>query len=98
MIREVAYGRIAKAERKDRHLKVAEYYEHEAPVEAAAVIASHYMSAYEAGPEDELADKARGALVNAAQRASELKSFAQALSLVEQALDLGGFELASFGD
>jgi tetratricopeptide (TPR) repeat protein len=93
VIKEVAYGRIAKTERKDRHLKVAAYYEREAPIEAAAVIASHYMSAYEAGPEDELADKARGALVNAAQRAIELKSYAQALSLVEQAIEVPGSEM-----
>jgi class 3 adenylate cyclase/tetratricopeptide (TPR) repeat protein len=92
VIKEVAYGRIAKADRKDRHLRVAEYYTAEAPVEAAAVIASHYMNAYEAGPEDELADKARGALVNAAQRAIELKSYAQALSLVEQAIEVPGSE------
>ena len=90
VIKEVAYGRIAKADRKDRHLKVAEYYSEEAPIEGAAVIASHYMSAYEAGPEDELADKARAALMNAAQRAIELKSFAQTLSLVEQALEVPG--------
>ncbi len=92
VIKEVAYSRIAKTERKDRHLKVAAYYEEEAPVEAAAVIASHYMNAYEAGPEAELADKARASLMNAAHRAIELKSFAQTLSLVEQALDVPGTE------
>ena len=90
VIREVAYGRIAKTERKDRHLRVAEYYEQEAPVEAAAVIASHYMNAYEAGADDSLADKARSALMRAAQRAMELKSHAQALALVEQALQVPG--------
>ncbi len=88
VIREVAYGRIAKSDRKDRHIKVAEYYEGEAPVEAAAIIASHYMNAFRTGPDDELAGKARAALMNAAQRASELKSFAQALGLVEQALEV----------
>ena len=92
VIKEVAYGRIAKTERKDRHLKVAAYYEREAPVEAAAVIASHYMNAYEAGPEEELADKARNALANAAERAMELKSYAQTLALVEQAIDVPGSE------
>ena len=90
VIREVAYGRIAKAERKDRHLKVASYYEQEAPVEAAAVIASHYMNAYEAGPDEILADKARTALMNAAERAMELKSYAQTLALVEQAIEVPG--------
>jgi class 3 adenylate cyclase/predicted ATPase len=92
VIREVAYGRIAKTERKDRHVKVAEYYEANAPVETAAVIASHYMNAYQAGPNEELANKARGALMNAAQRAMELKSHAQALALVEQALQVPGAE------
>ncbi len=88
VIREVAYGRIAKTERKDKHLRVALYYEQEAPVEAAAVIASHYMNAYEAGPDPQLADKARAALMNAARRATELKSYAQALSLADQALEV----------
>lgn len=92
VIQEVAYGRIAKADRKDRHIKVAEYYEAEAPVEAAAVIASHYINAYEAGLEEELADKARAALMNAAERAVELRSHEQALSLVEQALEVPGSE------
>ncbi len=92
VIKEVAYGRIAKAERKDRHIRVAEFYAEEAPVEAAAVIASHYMNAYEAGPSDELAAKAKRALMNAAERAAELKSHAQALGLIEQALAVPGAE------
>ncbi|GMQ86261.1 MAG: adenylate/guanylate cyclase domain-containing protein [Acidimicrobiia bacterium] len=92
VIREVAYGRIAKTERKDRHLKVAEYYEKEAPIEGAAVIASHYMDAYEAGPDEALADKARAALMNAAERAIELRSYAQTLTLVEQAIEVPGNE------
>ncbi|MDX1385536.1 MAG: hypothetical protein R3190_17925, partial [Thermoanaerobaculia bacterium] len=92
VIREVAYGRIAKADRKDRHLKVAGFYEQESPVEAAAVIASHYMSAYDAGPDQELATRARQALTNAAERALELKSFAQSLALIEHALQVPGTE------
>lgn len=92
VIREVAYGRISKAERRDRHLKVAEYYQQQAPVEAAAVIASHYMNAFEARPDTEVADKAREALTKAARRAAELGSHNQALSLVEQALQIPGTE------
>ncbi|HSM14496.1 MAG TPA: adenylate/guanylate cyclase domain-containing protein, partial [Thermoanaerobaculia bacterium] len=92
VIREVAYGRIAKADRKDRHLKVAAFYERESPVEAAAVIASHYMSAYDAGPDEELASRARQALTNAAERALDLKSFAQSLALIEHALQVPGTE------
>lgn len=90
VIREVAYGRIAKANRKDRHLKVAEYYRKQAPVEAAAIIASHYMNAYQAGPDDDLAEEARSALIQAARRAAELQSAGQALALVEQALQVPG--------
>jgi tetratricopeptide (TPR) repeat protein len=93
VIKEVAYGRIAKTERKDRHLKVAAYYEQETPIEGAAVIASHYMSAYEAGPDEDLADKARAALMNAAERAMELKSYAQTQALVDQAIDVPGSEV-----
>lgn len=92
VIREVAYGRISKAERRDRHIKVAEFYERQAPVEAAAVIASHYMNAYEARPETELADKARAALTQAARRAAELRSPPQALGFIEQALEIPGTE------
>ena len=90
VIREVAYGRIARSVRKDLHLKVARYYEQEAPVEAAVVIASHYTDAYRAGPDDELADRAREALARAARRALDLKSYAQALALIQQALDVPG--------
>jgi class 3 adenylate cyclase/tetratricopeptide (TPR) repeat protein len=90
VIREVAYGRIALAERRERHVHVAEYFEAAAPVEAAAVIASHYMAAYQASPGDELADRARKALTSAARRAGELKSFTQALALIEQALEVPG--------
>ncbi len=92
VIREVAYGRIAKVDRKERHLRVAEFYERTAPVEAAAVIASHYMSAYETEPDDDLANRALAALMSAAQRAMELRSHAQALALVEQALAVPGGE------
>ncbi|HVR79788.1 MAG TPA: AAA family ATPase, partial [Acidimicrobiia bacterium] len=92
VIREVAYGRIAKSDRKDRHLKVAEYFTSVAPIEAAAVIASHYMNAYEVAPDQELAEKARNALMKAARRAIELHSASQALSLLEQALEVPGTE------
>lgn len=90
VIREVAYGRIALADRKDRHVTVAEYFQEQAPVETAAVIANHYMSAFTASPDDDLADRARNALTQAATRAEELKSFTQAVGLLEQALEVPG--------
>ncbi len=90
VIREVAYGRIARADRKERHIKVAEFYAESAPVEAAAVIASHYMDAYAASPDEDLANRAREALMGAARRAEELHSLSQALTLAEQALSIPG--------
>ena len=90
VIREVAYGRIAKADRRGRHVKVAEYFERVAPIEAAAVIAEHYVSAYEIDADEALATKAREALIRAAERASGLGSYGQALVLAERGLEVPG--------
>lgn len=90
VIREVAYGRIAKADRLGRHVKVAEYFERVAPIEGAAVIAEHYVSAFEIDADEELATRARGALIQAAERASGLGSYGQALVLAERGLEVPG--------
>lgn len=90
VIREVAYGRIAKAERVARHVRVAEYFQDVVPVEGAAVIADHYLKAYEIEPDETLADRARTALVRAVERASDLASFTQALSLAKLGLGVPG--------
>lgn len=92
LIREVAYGRIAKTDRRDRHVKVADYFHSVAPIEAAVVVASHYLDAYQADPDDELAAKARGALMDAARRAADLYSDAQALDLASRALEVPATE------
>lgn len=90
LIREVAYGRLAKPDRRARHLAVASFIESLGDLELAPVVASHYLSAHQATPKgaeaDELAARARGALRNAVRRASDLHSHQQALSLVDQAL------------
>jgi class 3 adenylate cyclase/tetratricopeptide (TPR) repeat protein len=92
LIREVAYSRLTKEERLDRHLKVAEYYDQFEDVEVAGIVASHYVDAHRAsppGPEaNALADRARQALREAAARAADLQSHQQALSLCRQALDI----------
>ncbi|MBT8192472.1 MAG: AAA family ATPase, partial [Acidimicrobiia bacterium] len=92
LIREVAYSRLTKEERRDRHLKVAEYYEQFDDVEVAGIVASHYVDAYRAspaGPEGErLAERARHSLRDAAARAADLQSHEQALALCKQALDI----------
>ncbi len=90
VIREVAYGRIAKADRVARHVRVAEYFQEAVPVEGAAVIADHYLKAYEIEPDETLAERARTALIHAAERAGQLGSFAQALTLAKLGLAVPG--------
>ncbi len=90
LIREVAYDTLAKRERRSRHLAAARYFETLGGEELAGVLASHYLDAYLATPEgaeaDALAAQARIALRGAADRASALGSYAQALGYLEQAL------------
>lgn len=92
LIREVAYSRLTREERRDRHVKVAEYYEQFDDVEMAGIVASHYGDAYRAspaGPEGErLAERARHSLRDAAVRAADLQSHDQALALCKRALDI----------
>lgn len=90
VIREVVYARIARRERLERHLAVASHFTSVAPIEAAAVIAHHYMQAYAVDPDDDLARRARLALCNAGRRAIELGAPAQGLRLARQAVDIPG--------
>ncbi len=50
LIREVAYGTLARRERRSRHLAAARYYEQLGDDELAGVLASHYLAAHEASP------------------------------------------------
>lgn len=101
IIREVAYGMLAKAERRSRHLAAAHHYESFADDEIASAVASHYVEALEAtleGPDrDALAARARDWLGQAVERATALGSPEQALVLGEQALAItpGGAERAA---
>jgi class 3 adenylate cyclase len=88
VIREVAYSRLAKTERRDRHVLVARYYESLGDVEVAAIAASHYIDAYAADPSDELAAATCNALCTAAARAAELHSNEQVLALSRRAAEL----------
>lgn len=90
VIREVAYGRLSKHDRRDRHIQVASYFEQVGAVEFATVIASHFMNAFLLGPDEALADRARAALLGAARRAADLHSHTQVISLCEQALNIPG--------
>ena len=48
LIREVAYGTLARRDRRARHLAAARYFESLGDDELAGVLASHYLAAHEA--------------------------------------------------
>jgi len=90
LIREVAYARLTRAERHDRHLRAARHFESLGDDEVAGVIARHYLGAGAAaeGPEaEELGRRAAAALRAAAERAAALHSHEQALSYCRKALE-----------
>ncbi len=90
LIREIAYDTLPKRERRERHQAVARYFEDLQDPEFAAVVASHYLAAYQATSEGSAAEvlkgKARESLRSAAQRAAALHSHDQAVAYLEQAL------------
>ena len=90
LIREVAYGTLARRERRGRHLAAARYYESLGDEEVAGALADHYVSAYHASEEgaeaDAVAVQARLTLRAAAERASALGAHEQAVAYLEQAL------------
>ena len=89
LIREVAYGRLSRNEKVERHLEVARLMEDAEDPELAMVIASHYAAAVEADPSNrELMERARSAVISAAQRAESLRSDAQAATLYERAAEM----------
>jgi class 3 adenylate cyclase/tetratricopeptide (TPR) repeat protein len=92
LIREVAYGTLAKSERRARHLAAAGFLEALNDEELAGVVATHYAEAHRAtaeGPErDALAARAGEWLAHAGRRALALGSPGPALSYLEQALTL----------
>ncbi len=92
LIRETAYGRLSRDDRRAKHIAIAEYFEELDDPELAGIISSHYMGAYDATPSaagrKELADKALSALTDAASRAADLHSHTQAMDLLDQAIAL----------
>jgi len=92
LVREVAYGTLARADRRARHLAAARHLESLGSDELAGALAAHYLAAYQVsatGPEaDALAVQARLTLKGAAQRAQDLGAHDQAVAYVEQALGL----------
>jgi class 3 adenylate cyclase/tetratricopeptide (TPR) repeat protein len=92
LIREVAYNRLARQDRKTRHLAAARFFESLGTDELAGALASHYIGAHANagdGPEKAaLAAQARIALRAAADRAAALGSHDQAINFLEQALSV----------
>jgi class 3 adenylate cyclase/tetratricopeptide (TPR) repeat protein len=89
LIREVSYGRLTRAERRERHLRAAAYFEGLGDDDHAGVVAGHYLGARAAaeGPEaGGLGRRAVAALRAAAERAAALHSHEQAVSYCRQAL------------
>jgi class 3 adenylate cyclase/tetratricopeptide (TPR) repeat protein len=89
LIREVAYARLSRSERVNRHLAIAQRLEADGDVEVAGIIAGHYANAAAAAPDNaEVVEHARRAVVAAAERAASLHSDVQAASLYEQAIEM----------
>ena len=90
LIREVAYGTLAKRERRARHLAAARYFEALGEDELAGLLASHYVAAIDASAEgaetDAVTIQARLALSGAADRAATLGAHEQAVSYLRQAI------------
>jgi class 3 adenylate cyclase/tetratricopeptide (TPR) repeat protein len=92
LAREVAYSTLAKPDRRRRHLAAARYFEGLGDEELAGALAAHYVAAYrnssDGAEADALAGQARITLKGAAVRAAALGSHEQALTFLEQALEI----------
>ncbi|MFL5644291.1 MAG: adenylate/guanylate cyclase domain-containing protein [Chloroflexota bacterium] len=90
LIREVAYGTLAKRDRRRMHVAAARYFESLDDEGIAGALAEHYVAAYKAQPDGAegaaVAAQARVALRAAAERARSLGSYVQAMRFLEQAL------------
>ena len=92
LIREVAYGTLARRDRKARHVAAARFFESLGDPELAGALAAHYIAAYRAAPEgpegEAVAAQARISLVAAADRAISLGAASQAVDFLRQALEV----------
>jgi class 3 adenylate cyclase/tetratricopeptide (TPR) repeat protein len=95
LLKHVAYETLAKRERKAKHLAAAAHLDQafgSAEQEIVEVVASHYLSAYEAAPEAEdaaeIRERAGEMLARAGERAASLAAPAEAQRYFEQAAEL----------
>jgi class 3 adenylate cyclase len=87
LIRDVAYELLPRADRRERHARVAEYFEESTAElgEAVAALARHWRGAGDA-------ERALGYFINAAEQAERGWAKDQAAILYREALDLVGKE------
>ncbi|MFL5675942.1 MAG: ATP-binding protein, partial [Chloroflexota bacterium] len=92
LVREVAYSTLAKRDRRERHLAAARHFESLGEDELVGALAAHYLAAFKEstpGPEaDAVGGQARIALRAAAERAAALGSHEQAVTFLDQALEV----------
>ena len=98
LVKRVAYDTISKRQRKAKHLAAADFLFSLSGAEedeAIEVVASHYLDAYAAAPDDpeaflaeDIRSKARTTLVRAAERAASLAANAEAQRGFERAIEL----------
>ncbi|MBW3613408.1 MAG: hypothetical protein KY392_06055, partial [Chloroflexi bacterium] len=92
LIKEVAYGMLARRDRRARHIAAARYFEAIGDDDLAGVLAEHYVEAYRAQPDGEegaaVAAQARVALRAAAAHARGLGSPARALAYLQTAIEI----------
>jgi class 3 adenylate cyclase/tetratricopeptide (TPR) repeat protein len=92
VVHEVAYGTLARRDRRTRHLAAARYIDSLGDDSMATVIATHYLEAYRAAPDDEqgrvIRAQARVALRAAADRSARLHNYAQAVRDLDRSLEL----------
>ncbi|HEX6655086.1 MAG TPA: hypothetical protein VF153_02630, partial [Candidatus Limnocylindria bacterium] len=90
LVREVAYNTLGKTERKARHLATARHFEALGTDELAGALARHYLAAHgnatDEAEANALAVQARIALKAAAERATNLGAFDDAVTSLELAL------------
>ncbi len=90
VFREVAYGRLGRRERLARHLAAAETFA-AGGEELAGVVATHYLEALRAAPDDQRADlqaRALSSLEAAAGRARSIGAYASAARYLADAVEL----------
>jgi class 3 adenylate cyclase/predicted ATPase len=101
LVKHVAYHTISRRERKKKHLATADFlltFLTTEEDEAIEVVASHYLDAYAAAPDDpdaeEIRSKACATLIRAAERAASLAANSEAQRAYERALGLTDDPLA----